>query len=145
MQTRFCMLGTNLHAQSVLVSKISASELSQKFIKSALLVGGGSLIETPRCCLHQPSTPPLPIPTQPGQQVDGCFELEECTLSPVVETYSAAGVQDCLDQCKSHPECEFSTFYEDSDVSCWEFLACEQEDRVPCVDCYTSERTCDGN
>ena len=31
--------GTDLHAQSVLVNKISASELSRKFIKSALLVG----------------------------------------------------------------------------------------------------------
>ncbi len=28
-----------LHAQSVLINEISASELSQKFIKSALLVG----------------------------------------------------------------------------------------------------------
>ena len=37
--TRFCTFGTNLYAQSVLVIKISASELSQKFIKVALLVG----------------------------------------------------------------------------------------------------------
>ncbi len=33
------MLGADLFAQSVLISKISASELSGKFIKSALLVG----------------------------------------------------------------------------------------------------------
>ncbi len=31
--------GTNLHAQSVLINKISASELSREFIKTALLVG----------------------------------------------------------------------------------------------------------
>ncbi len=35
----FCTFGTDLHAQLVLVNKISASELSPKFIKSALLVG----------------------------------------------------------------------------------------------------------
>ncbi len=33
------VLGADLHAQSVLVNKISASELSRKFIKNALLVG----------------------------------------------------------------------------------------------------------
>ncbi len=37
--TRFCTLGADLHAQSVLSSKISASELSRKSIKGALLVG----------------------------------------------------------------------------------------------------------
>ena len=35
----FCTFGVDLYAQSVLVNKVSASELSQKFIKSALLVG----------------------------------------------------------------------------------------------------------
>ncbi len=35
----FCIFGADLHAQSVLVNKISASELSRKFIKSALFVG----------------------------------------------------------------------------------------------------------
>ena len=33
------MLGADLYAQSVLSNKISASELSREFIKSALLVG----------------------------------------------------------------------------------------------------------
>ncbi len=35
----FCTLGADLHAQSVLVNKISASELSRKLIETALLVG----------------------------------------------------------------------------------------------------------
>ena len=35
----FARFGADLHAQSVLVSKNSASDLSRKFIKSALLVG----------------------------------------------------------------------------------------------------------
>ncbi len=35
----FARLGGDLHAQSGLISKISASELRGKFIKSALLVG----------------------------------------------------------------------------------------------------------
>ncbi len=35
----FRTFGADLHAPSVLISKISASELSRKFIKSALLVG----------------------------------------------------------------------------------------------------------
>ncbi len=39
LHTRFCTLGADLHAQSVLINKISASELSRKFVKSALLVG----------------------------------------------------------------------------------------------------------
>ncbi len=39
LHTRFCTFGTDLYAQSVLSNKISASELSRKFIKSALLVG----------------------------------------------------------------------------------------------------------
>ncbi len=33
------MFGTDLSAQSVLISKISSSELRRKFVKSALLVG----------------------------------------------------------------------------------------------------------
>ncbi len=37
--TFFCTFGADLYAQSVLIDKISASELSQKFIESALLVG----------------------------------------------------------------------------------------------------------
>ncbi len=37
-QTRFCTFRVDLFAPSVLINKISASELSQKFIKSALLV-----------------------------------------------------------------------------------------------------------
>ncbi len=39
LHTRFCTLGANLHAQSVTIDKISALELSRKFIKGALLVG----------------------------------------------------------------------------------------------------------
>ena len=39
LHTHFCMFGADLHAQSALVNKISASELSRKFVKSALLVG----------------------------------------------------------------------------------------------------------
>ncbi len=39
MYTRVCMFGVFLYAQSVLINKISALELSQKFIRSALLVG----------------------------------------------------------------------------------------------------------
>ncbi len=35
----FCTFGTDLCARSVLINKISASELRRKFIKSALLVG----------------------------------------------------------------------------------------------------------
>ncbi len=35
----FGTFGTDLFAQSVLINKISALELSRKFIKSALLVG----------------------------------------------------------------------------------------------------------
>ena len=39
LHTRSCTFGANLHAQSVISDKVSASELSRKFIKSALLVG----------------------------------------------------------------------------------------------------------
>ena len=39
LRTRFCTFGADLYAQSVLNSKISASELSPEFIKSVLLVG----------------------------------------------------------------------------------------------------------
>ena len=39
LHTRFRTLGTDLYAQPVLINKISASELSRKFIKSVLLVG----------------------------------------------------------------------------------------------------------
>ncbi len=37
--TFFCIFGADLHAQLVLINKISASELRRKSIKSALLVG----------------------------------------------------------------------------------------------------------
>ena len=39
LHTRFSSFGANLYAQLVLINKISALELSRKFIKSALLVG----------------------------------------------------------------------------------------------------------
>ncbi len=39
LHTDYCTFGANLYAQSALVNKISASELSREFIKSALLVG----------------------------------------------------------------------------------------------------------
>ncbi len=35
----FCTFGSHLYAQSVLINKISALELSRRFIKGALLVG----------------------------------------------------------------------------------------------------------
>ncbi len=41
LHTRFCMFSADLYAQSALINKISASELSRKFIKSVLLVGVG--------------------------------------------------------------------------------------------------------
>ena len=39
LHTRFRTFGADLHARSVLINEISASEPSQKFTKSALLVG----------------------------------------------------------------------------------------------------------
>ncbi len=46
------MFGADLYAPSVLISKISASELSRKFIKSALLVGESELYNNNKktCC-----------------------------------------------------------------------------------------------
>ena len=37
--TRFCTFGADLHAQSVPINEISASDLSRKFIATALLAG----------------------------------------------------------------------------------------------------------
>ena len=60
LHTRFCTFGTDLHAQSMLINEIYVSELSRKFIKSALLVGHASsapmlqgLTFRPFLCLHQ--------------------------------------------------------------------------------------------
>ena len=39
LHTRFCTSGADLCAQSVLINKMSASELSRKLTKGALLVG----------------------------------------------------------------------------------------------------------
>ncbi len=39
LRAHYCTFGADLHAQSVIINKISASELSRKLIKSALLVG----------------------------------------------------------------------------------------------------------
>ncbi len=39
LHARFGTFGADVYAQSVLIDKISASELTRKFIKSALLVG----------------------------------------------------------------------------------------------------------
>ena len=47
LRTRFHTFGADLHAQSVLINKISASELSRKFAKSALLVGKSPLPTQP--------------------------------------------------------------------------------------------------
>ena len=53
----FCKIGADLHAQSVISNKISASELSRKLIKSALLVGSSQSSndeekkkQVPCCC-----------------------------------------------------------------------------------------------
>ncbi len=46
LHTRFCTFRADLLAQSVLISKISASELSRKFVKSALLVGHEDILKT---------------------------------------------------------------------------------------------------
>ena len=45
LHTHFCTFGANLYGQSVLINKIPASELSRKFVKSALLVGQANLTE----------------------------------------------------------------------------------------------------
>ena len=45
--TFFALFGTDLHAQSVLSDKISASELRRKFMKSAFLVGEVLLLRSP--------------------------------------------------------------------------------------------------
>ncbi len=45
----FFTFGADLYAKLVLINKISASELSRKFIKSALLVGYFFVIEMPLC------------------------------------------------------------------------------------------------
>ncbi len=39
LHARSCKFGADLNAQSVIISKISALELTRKFLKSALLVG----------------------------------------------------------------------------------------------------------
>ncbi len=39
LRTHFCTFGADLYAQLVLSNKVFAPELSQKFIKSGLLVG----------------------------------------------------------------------------------------------------------
>ena len=39
LHTRLCTFGADSYARSVLINKISASELGRKFIKSSLLVG----------------------------------------------------------------------------------------------------------
>ncbi len=41
-RTRLCTFAADLHAQSVIINKVSASELRRKFIESALLVGQGN-------------------------------------------------------------------------------------------------------
>ena len=50
LRTRFCTFGADLRAQSVLINKISASEISRKFVKGALLVGR---VRSKRCILFR--------------------------------------------------------------------------------------------
>ncbi len=47
----FARLGADVYAQSVLINKVSASELSRKFIKVASLVGRGSAALARLCSL----------------------------------------------------------------------------------------------
>ncbi len=47
LHTRFCMFDTDFYAQSALINKISALELSRKFIESSLSVG---LVIIKICC-----------------------------------------------------------------------------------------------
>ncbi len=56
-----CMFRTDFYAQSVLIKKVSASELSGKFIKSALLVGEGEEKSIKfQQMVDQPVSPPSP-------------------------------------------------------------------------------------
>ena len=109
--SRFCTFGADLHAQSALSNKISASELSRTFMKSALLVGlaENANIEArflPPCVTEPPSSPlakfdfalccfdqsrskilpnwcPPPLPSSPLPTLLGCcfFSLTHPTLS----------------------------------------------------------------
>ncbi len=71
----FATFGPDLHAQSVLSNKISASELSRKFVKSTLLVGLQHYTYIRLVCgrCHHryqsctvPSSPPPPPPPPPA-------------------------------------------------------------------------------
>ena len=57
LHAHFCTFGANLHAHSVLINNISASKLSRKFIKRALLVGQPVLGYSQHYLVH---FPPLP-------------------------------------------------------------------------------------
>ena len=48
----FCTFGADSCAQSVLINKLSASELSRKFIKGALLVGCSDNFQKKKSCLQ---------------------------------------------------------------------------------------------
>ncbi len=69
---RFCTFGADLYAQSVLINKNSASELTRKFIKSAGLVGQAHLT-----CAYEIGASYLPLPPlSPSHKPLTSFSLE---------------------------------------------------------------------
>ena len=63
LHTCFCMFGTNLYAQSVLINKISASQLSQKFVKRVRCwLGRGRERHAITAVGATASPPSLPLP-----------------------------------------------------------------------------------
>ena len=68
--------------------------------------------------------------------------MVECVDSVFIGLYEdASGAQDCLDECRADPNCEFFTYYEE-DEDCVGFLFCDDVDE--CYGCYTGSRDCDG-
>ena len=75
LHTSFCTFSADLYAQSVLNNKISASELSQRFIKIVLVVGQAAPRLSCLCvhaCLGWPA-----CPGQVGSTWEGCMYEKE--------------------------------------------------------------------
>ncbi len=99
LHTRFCTFGTDLHARSVLINKISASELSRKFTKGELLVGFCSF-----CSCHvQPKSSELGL-SQNARETDTqknfLWEGNKNILGIVLGIYTTGW--SCIVQCKNN-------------------------------------------
>jgi len=76
--------------------------------------------------------------------IKGCFSMGECALSLIVGDWDTEDIHKCQLKCQEAPQCNYFTFYEDSNV-CHGYQNCHEFTTNFCgQSCFTAEQSCPG-